>query len=246
MSKINVNVNSLDIIGCDFILNTHIEDDSGSCILVAMPASEPLGALMSDLEIDPRLDPIRKREIYAQHDRSVDDPMSFLFDVDPTWAEKYIDLSRTFHQFPLLNDILHVSPRVVKIVLTRPQSLIRLLDAKHDGKGDLIGEHDKALSWAEYRAKAIAGWDRHLKIEWYVAELLEAATCFHEGMTPLEAMMDIHSDCLDGEEDRPFGLPFGNSLLPMLFTMTLILAVAVVMKVYMSSAVAHSERFLAP
>lgn len=200
---------------------------------------------MSDREHDTQEDPVKRREIYAKNHRTTDDPHSFLFDVDPAWAQEYVDLSQKLSHLPFMNDILHVSPRVVRIALQRPHSLIRLLDARWKAEDTIEDDAGSPVSWAVYRENAVKAWLGPMERSWLVAELSDASECFKEGMTPLEAMIEIHADCEDGEENDSVKLP-GSGIFSPLFTVVLIVMVAVALKIYMSSASSHAAKLMLP
>lgn len=200
---------------------------------------------MSDREHDTPADPIERREIYAKYHRTTDDPHSFLFDVDQAWAQEYVDLSQKLNHLPFMNDILNVSPRVVRIALLRPLSLIRLLDARWSPEDSIEDGTGSPVSWAEYRENGLKAWMGPMEQSWLVAELADASECFKEGMSPMEAMIDIHADCADGEENESVKLP-GHGFFSPLFTVVLIVMVAVALKIYMSSASSHAAKLMFP
>lgn len=169
-------------------------------------------------------------EIYnpSSQNQKTEEPLSYLFDVEPNWAFEYLRLSQNFNHFPFMNDIVHVSPRVVKIAILKPESLIRLLDAKWHDEDPIQDDSGATTTWAKYRKEAMERWDIPAVDEWDVAELEEAAECFHEGMTPMEAMIDIHSDCADGDENLTLGRPTTKVI-----SMILILA-AIIWAIYNS------------
>jgi hypothetical protein len=141
------------------------------------------------------------RERFIRDYEQTENPVEFLDSlsgVDPDWTQEYLQLSGRFHQFPFHNDVVHVSPRLVKIILLRPFSLIRLLDSKHIGGDKTAG----GLTWEQYREGLVNGWPRRMKITWDVSELIDASECFAEGLTPIEAMMAVHSDTEDGDEGQ--------------------------------------------
>lgn len=200
---------------------------------------------MSDLEHDSQIDPVKRREIYAQYHRTTDDPMSFLFDVDRSWAQEYVDLSQKLNHLPFMNDILNVSPRVVTIALRRPHSLIRLLDAKWSAEDSIEDGTGAPVTWAEYRDSATRAWMGPMEQSWLVGDLADAAECFKEGMSPMEALIEIHADCEDGEENKVVRIPGSGTLGPLL-ALVLITLVAVALKIYMSSATSHAAKLISP
>lgn len=201
---------------------------------------------MSDREHDKQEDPVKRREIFAKYHRTTDDPHSFLFDVDPAWAQEYIDLSQKLSHLPFMNDILNVSPRVVRIALLRPHSLIRLLDAKWKAEDTVEGDAGSPVSWAVYRENAVKAWLGPMERSWLVAELADASECFKEGMSPLEAMVEIHADCEDGEEnERPTLKPPGFPS-PLFSVVLLAFLVAIALKYYMYMAATHAAQLITP
>lgn len=200
---------------------------------------------MSDREHDTSEDPVKRREIYAKYYRTTDDPHSFLFDVNRAWAQEYIDLSQKLSHLPFMNDILNVSPRVVRIALLRPHSLIRLLDARWSPEDSVEDGTGSLVSWAVYRENAVKAWMGPMEQSWLVEELADASECFKEGMTPMEAMIEIHADCADGEENESVKLP-GSGFFNPLFTVVLIVMVAVAFKIYLFSASSHVPKLMLP
>lgn len=200
---------------------------------------------MSDKERENESRSLERRDKHVRENRATDDPLSFMFDVDPTWASEYIILSQELNHLPFINDILHVSPRVVKIALLKPHRLIKLLDRKWSSDDPIESHAGELLPWSEYRDNAMRQWESPMENTWLVAELAEASECFHEGMTPLQAMMEIHSDCADGEENETVKIP---SLRPLsvIGVIFVVAFVAILLKIYMVSATTHAAKLLAP
>lgn len=200
---------------------------------------------MSDREREQASQRLERREQFVRENRFTDAPLSFMFDVDPAWAREYITMSQELSHFPFMNDIIHVSPRVVRIALLKPHRLIQLLDKKWSEDDPVEGTSGDSMTWSEYRDSAMKQWEGPRVHSWLVAELAEAAECFSEGMSPLEAMMEIHSDCADGEENRSIKIP---SLRPLsvIGVIFVVAFVAILLKIYMASATAHTAKLLAP
>lgn len=198
---------------------------------------------MSDRERELASLRLQRRNQYARENRTTDAPLSFMFDVDPAWASEYVMLSQQLNHLPFMNDILHVSPRVVRIALLKPHRLIKLLDRKWSADDQIEGAAGKLMPWAEYREEAMRQWQSPMTHSWFIAELSEAAECFSEGMSPLEAMMDIHSDCADGEENRPITSPF-SSPLGVICSIVVIALAAIALKIYMASSTAHAIQLI--
>ncbi|MBI6882322.1 hypothetical protein [Pseudomonas putida] len=141
-----------------------------------------------------------------------DDPVGYMFDVDKEWATEYARLSKKLKHFPFLRYLEDISPRIVKIATLRPESLIRLLNNRKQDDDFVPGPFFSESTWGKERQRSLEKWKLPALDEWDLEELHKAEQEFHNGETPIEALMYIHSNCWDGDEDPSIKIPIKKTI----------------------------------
>jgi hypothetical protein len=127
-------------------------------------------------------------------------PMDFLPGVDPAWAQEYLGISQKYDHFTSCFLMFHISPRLVKIVVKRPESILRSMKANWESMepGEKVTD-----TWEEQESTSLELWATPPKNEWKVIDLEIALDLFKAGLTPMEALIECHSDSDDGSENDP-------------------------------------------
>lgn len=129
-----------------------------------------------------------------------DDPMAYLVGVDPSWAEQYVEYSKRIQHFTNAAEIFYLTPRLVRIAVLRPESIVRLFRARHakdssENPGK-IGSFEESNWYIDHEE-----WVKPMENSLYIHELTKAVKRFHGGMSPMEALQKHHADANDGEEN---------------------------------------------
>jgi hypothetical protein len=144
-------------------------------------------------------------EVQQQHDetnQSIEAPVDFLVaaGVDPSWAKEYVDFEQKYDHFSSSLMIWwNVSPRFIMLAVKRPESLIRLIKAKWERSADKRpGDTNEKNGRYD-----LAKWYAPSNMTWHVDHLEQPIDLFKKGLNPMEALIEIHSDCENGQEDDP-------------------------------------------
>jgi hypothetical protein len=144
--------------------------------------------------------------------------------VDPSWAKEYVDFEQKYDHFSSSVFIwMNVSPRFIRLAVKRPESLIRLIKEKWEKTADKR-PGDTSEKNAQYD---LTEWHTPRNKTWRVNQLAYPIELFEKGLSPMEALIEIHSDCEDGQEEDEI-IVGGTYLLPIILVigLTLILLVA--------------------
>jgi hypothetical protein len=142
-------------------------------------------------------------EVQQQHDgacRTTETPVDLLVagGVDPAWAKEYVEFEERFEHFS--SSLLiwwNVSPRFIRLAVKRPESLIRLIKAKWEKTADKR-PGDTSEKNGQYD---LAEWYEPRNMTWDINQLEQPIDLYKNGLSPMEALIEIHSDCEDGHED---------------------------------------------
>jgi hypothetical protein len=142
-------------------------------------------------------------EVQQQHDgacRTTETPVDLLVagGVDPAWAKEYVEFEERFEHFS--SSLLiwwNVSPRFIRLVVRRPESLIRLIKAKWEKTADKR-PGDTSEKNGQYD---LTEWYAPRNMTWDINQLEQPIDLYEKGLSPMEALIEIHSDCEDGHED---------------------------------------------
>lgn len=110
--------------------------------------------------------------------------MDYLPGVETSWALQYIDYALRLNHFLISTDVYSVTPRLIKIVVKRPHTILNKL-------------HEDCVFrevWEGCRATHVG-----------VAVLEHGRKCFYRGMTPLAALQQRYANAADGEENILIG-----------------------------------------
>lgn len=154
-----------------------------------------------------------------------DSPMEFLPGVDPAWAQEYLAISQKFQHFTSCFMLFNITPRLIKIIVKRPESIIRAF--KNNWESLKPGEK-VADTWEEEESFALEEWAKPQKNEWCVLDLEIAKEFYKAGLTPMEALIERYSNEEDGAENEPIGSPS-----PPLLEMTMLLMILALVTVWL-------------
>lgn len=138
--------------------------------------------------------------------QTTDTPLDFLPGVDPVWAKEYIEISQKIDHFTSCFLMFNITPRLVKIAVKRPESILRAMKANWES----LEPGEKVTDiWEEEVSISLELWATPPKNEWKLIDLDIALDLFKAGLTPMEALIERHSDSDDGSENNPvmFGTP---------------------------------------
>ena len=166
-------------------------------------------------------------EVQQQHDearRTTETPIDLLVagGVDPEWAKEYVEFEERFDHFS--SSLLiwwNVSPRFIRLAVKRPESLIRLIKAKWEKSADKrLGDTNEKNGQYD-----LAEWYAPRNMTWDINQLDHPIDLYEKGLSPMEALIEIHSDCEDGHEADEIIVCSGTDLSEFLL---LIAAIAII------------------
>lgn len=132
--------------------------------------------------------------------RETDDHLAHLPSVDPEWARQFIEYDQKFQHFYTATGFFFVTPRVVKIAILKPQAIIGLLRKQHD---EYLETNPTGSPFEESISMDWEAWSKPVATSLPIWDLERGLKCYREGMTPMEALQDIHADSEDGDENSP-------------------------------------------
>lgn len=152
--------------------------------------------------------------------QKTDTPMDFLPGVDPAWAQEYLAISQKFNHFTSCFMLFNITPRLIKIIVKRPESIIRAFKKNWESlePGERVAD-----TWEEEEAFSLEEWAEPPKNEWEVLDLEIAKEFYKAGLTPMEALVERYSNEEDGDENAPIGSPSPPILEMMMLLMILAL-----------------------
>lgn len=133
-------------------------------------------------------------------DRYTDDHMVHLPGVDHDWARQFIEYDQKFHRFYDATGFFWVTPRIVKIGILKPDAIIGLLRKEHQ---EWCEEQGKVESFEESFTMDWEDWLKPMKTALPIWDLQRGLKCYLHGMTPMQALQDMHADSEDGHENDP-------------------------------------------
>ena len=130
------------------------------------------------------------------------DHLAHLPGVDPEWARQFIEYDQKFLHFYEATGFFWVTPRVVKIGILKPTAIIGLLKRQHKEYSEQKGkdepfEESISMDWE--------AWTKPVSTSLPIWDLEQGLKCYLQGMTPIEALQDIHADSEDGHENDSIG-----------------------------------------
>ena len=149
----------------------------------------------------------QQRELEAQqrqedYNRTTTAPLEFLLaaGVDSVWANQYLGFEEKLDHFTSSFGIFfNLSPRFIRLAIMRPDTLIRLMKKKFESSPD----YNPDKTWEQVSHDELEQWNSPKTMSWNIYELLEAIDSYAEGMSPMDTIIEAHSDCEDGHEDDP-------------------------------------------
>jgi hypothetical protein len=177
-------------------------------------------------------------EIQQHHEdacRTTETPVDLLVagGVDPAWAKEYVEFEERFEHFS--SSLLiwwNVSPRFIRLAVKRPESLIRLIKAKWEKTANKR-PGDTNEKNAQYD---LAKWYATRNMTWDINKLEQPIDLYEKGLSPMEALIEIHSDCNDGHEDDE--IIIGS---PDLLTFIMVIAVMAIFMIGVISYFNHAS-----
>lgn len=134
--------------------------------------------------------------------RTTETPLELLLSagVDPTWANEYLEFeAKLYHFFGSFGIFWNLSPRFIRMGIKRPETLMKLMKKNWESSPDR--ESDE--TWEQFAKSELESWNEPHTKTWYVNDLLETIGCYEKGMSPMETIIEAHSDCDDGHENDP-------------------------------------------
>lgn len=159
------------------------------------------------------------------------DHMAHLPGVDPEWARQFIEYDQKFQHFHEATEFLSVTPRVVKIGILKPDAIIRLLRRQHKEYCDL---EKREQPFEESISMDWEAWMRPMKTSLPVWDLEQGLKRYLQGMSPMEALQDIHADSEDGHENDSIGS--GTLLIEQIMVLAIIAMVIIGALTFFNSA----------
>jgi hypothetical protein len=149
----------------------------------------------------------QKRELEAQqrkedYSRTTTAPLEFLLaaGVDSVWANEYLGFVEKLDHFTSSFWIFfNLSPRLIRLAILRPDTLVRLMKKKFESSPDCKPDE----TWEQVAYDELEQWNAPKTMSWNICELLEAIDSYAEGISPMDTIIEAHSDCDDGQEDDP-------------------------------------------
>lgn len=130
-----------------------------------------------------------------------DDLLTYLPGVDPAWAQQYIKYSQRMQHFSESVPFFYISPRVVKIAVLRPESMVRLIRNRHaEDSSTHLGEIEPFEQSKLYLDRE--KWNSPIKKALLKQELSCTVQAFHQGLSPMEALQIYHANAEDGDENE--------------------------------------------
>lgn len=131
-------------------------------------------------------------------ERYTSDHMAHLPGVDPEWARQFIEYDQKFQHFYEATEFFWVTPRVVKIGILKPDAIIGLLRKQHQ---EYCEKEKREQSFEESISMNWEVWLKPMKTSLPIWDLEHGLKCYLQGMTPMQALQDIHADSEDGHEN---------------------------------------------
>lgn len=135
-------------------------------------------------------------------DNETTDHMQYLPGVDPLWASQFIEYDQKFHHFYEATGFFFVTPRVVRIGILKPNAIIGLLRREHQ---EYCDEQNREETFEESISMDWEAWQKPVKTSLPMWDLEQGRKCYLQGMTPMQAVQDIHADSEDGHENDSVG-----------------------------------------
>ena len=135
-------------------------------------------------------------------DKETTDHMQYLPGVDPLWASQFIEFDQKFHHFYEATGFFFVTPRVVRIGVMRPNAIIGLLRREHQ---EYCDEQNLEETFEESMSMDWEAWQKPVKTSLPMWDLEQGRKCYLKGMTPMQAVQDIHVNSEDGHENDSVG-----------------------------------------
>ncbi|MBI6882321.1 hypothetical protein [Pseudomonas putida] len=150
-----------------------------------------------------------------------EDHLSHMPGVDPHWARAFVEHAQKYQHFEESIEIFWTSPRVVRIAILRPESIIRLMRKIYEKENAATPEGERKIFEEDHWHVNFESWNRQPITALSIHELEGATKRFHKGMTPMQAMQDMHAFAEDGEENDEIPLG-GTTLIEPLMALALI------------------------
>lgn len=135
-------------------------------------------------------------------DSLTNDHMAHLPGVDHDWARQFIEYDQKFHHFYDATEFFWVTPRVVKIGILKPDAIIGLLRMQHQ---EYCEKANREQSFEESMSMHWEAWMKPMNTSLPIWDLKRGLKCYLNGMSPMQAVQDIHADSEDGHENDSVG-----------------------------------------
>lgn len=144
--------------------------------------------------------PVQATQVEAEPKTT--DHLAHLPGVDPEWARQFIEYDQKFQHFYEATEFFWVTPRVVKIGITKPDAIIGLLRKQHE---EYCEQEEKDEPFEESISMDWEAWMKPISPSLPIWDLEQGLKCYLYGMTPMQALQDIHADSEDGHENDSIG-----------------------------------------
>lgn len=142
---------------------------------------------------------------------TTEDHLKYMPGVDLEWANTFIEYAQKYQHFEKSMEIFWTSPRVVRIAILRPESIIRLMRKVHEIQNPTREEKYQTVFEEDLWYVDFKAWNSPIEKTLHISTLESAIKYYEQGMTPMQAMQKMHACADDGQEKDE--IPFGGTLL---------------------------------
>jgi hypothetical protein len=131
--------------------------------------------------------------------------------VDAAWGMEFVESARKLDHMLECFDPFFITPRMVKIVILRPDSIIRLLKQQHKMEMDASDGEKTAFEEDKFYFDH-ERWCQPEKTHLHLNVFKAGKEHFDKGLTPMQALQNIYADSKDGDENQEIFIGSPNML----------------------------------